>query len=114
MAGRLGGMDQRVTFQEKSDQDDGQGGRENETWGDISTAPTMWAKVITRDGSEGDEGELRPANRYQIDVTIRNREGLTEQLSLVWRGRRYNIKSLEPFNYRAEFRKLVCEGGVPL
>jgi SPP1 family predicted phage head-tail adaptor len=114
MAGRIGGMDQRITFQSEVLTDDGQGGRESSGWANIATAPTMWAKVVASRGAESEEGERRPANVYPIDVTIRNREDISELMIVLWRGRSYNIRSIDPYNPRAEFRKLLCEGGVPL
>lgn len=111
---RIEQMDQRIAFQSETTADDGQGGRTSSGWANIATVPEMWANVETRDGTETDQGERRPANVYQIDVIIRNRSDLTETMAIVWRSRRYNIRSIQPYNYRGEWLQIVAEGGVPL
>jgi SPP1 family predicted phage head-tail adaptor len=116
MAGKnsIGVLDQRVTFQEETLTDDGQGGRTSGGWSDITTTPQMWAQVMQSAGSEGEERELRQANTYSISVKVRNRSDLLETMAIVWRGRRYNIRSILPFNARDEFLMIEAEGGVPL
>ena len=63
---------------------------------------------------EGDQNEYRVGNVYPIDVIVRKRSDLTELMALVWRGRRYNIRSIMPFDARREFLIIRAEGGVPL
>lgn len=110
----IGTLDQRVTFQQKTTADDGQGGRENPVWSNILNTPVMWAKIDQANGAEGEFAEYRTANEYPIEVVIRNRRDLTETMSLVWRGRRYNIRSILPHNYRREFLVIAAVGGVPV
>lgn len=107
-------MDQRVTFQTETQASDGQGGFTSSSWDAINSTPTMWARVEVSDGREGDEGELRQANVYSIKVTVRNRSDIDETMRLVWRGRAYNIRSIEPYDARRDARAIVAEGGVPL
>lgn len=114
MAGRIGGMDQRITFQQETLVDDGQGGNTSGGWSNIASTPTMWARVNVQVGKELDGNEFRKANVYPINITIRNRSDITELMKVVWRGRSYNIRSVDPYDPRAEFRRLICEGGVPL
>lgn len=111
----IGFMDQRVTFQAEATRDDGQGGREdNGGWSDIADAPTVWAKVDQSAGAEGENGEYRQANEYQIDIVIRNRDDVHDRMALVWRGRRYNIRSVLPYDARREFLLVQAINGVPL
>jgi SPP1 family predicted phage head-tail adaptor len=116
MAGKnnIGVMDQRVTFQSEVTADDGQGGRTSSGWSNIASTPTMWAEVTLSDGTEGDQGEGRQANRYTIGIKIRNRSDVTEVMAVLWRGNRYNIRSITPFDARREFLMIKAEGGVPL
>lgn len=109
----IGHMDQRVTFQQETTADDGQGGRTSSGWADIAATPTMWAKVTQAKGAEFDS-EYRVANAYSIDVIVRNRDDISELNALVWRGRRYNIKSALPYDARREFLHIVATNGVPL
>jgi SPP1 family predicted phage head-tail adaptor len=110
----IGFMDQRVTFQSEALVDDGQGGRTSGGWSDIASAPTVWAKVDQSTGGEGENGEYRQANEYQIDVVIRNRDDVHDRLALVWRGRRYNIRSVLPYDARREFLLVRAVNGVAL
>lgn len=118
MARRLkitpGELDQRVTFYEKKTDDDGQGGRENERWEKLTSTPTMWAKIDQMQGGEGEREEYRTNNDYPIEVIVRNRRDLAETMSLVWRGRRYNIRSILPFDNRREFLMIAAVAGVPV
>jgi len=110
----IGNMDQRVTFQSETTVDDGQGGRTSSGWSNISATPTMWAKIDLAHGNEGDQNEYRQANVYAVEAIVRNRNDLTELMAMVWRGRRYNIRSILPFDARREFLIIRAEGGVPL
>lgn len=110
----IGHMDQRVTFQSETTADDGQGGRTSSGWANIADTPTMWAKVDQVTGTEGEEGEFRQANTYAVDIIVRNRSDIDERMAVVWRGRRYNIRSALPYDARREFLLVRAESGVPL
>lgn len=110
----IGRLDQRVTIQSETITDDGQGGRTSSGWANIANTPTVSAHVAQAQGREGDFEEYRQANEYEIDVTIRNRSDLTETMALVWRGRRYNITSVPPYNYRDRYLVIRAANGVPL
>lgn len=110
----IGFMDQRVTFQTETTADDGQGGRTSSGWANITTAPTVWARVTQSAGAEGDQGEMRQANVYGVEVVIRNRSDITDRMALVWRGRRYNVRSVLPFDARREFLVITADSGVAL
>lgn len=110
----IGFMDQRVTFQKETTADDGQGGRASSGWSDIAATPSMWARVDQATGSESESGEYRQANEYQIDIIVRNRDDLNDRMAVVWRGRRYNIRSVLPYDARREFVLVQAINGVPL
>lgn len=110
----IGLFDQRVSFQSETLVDDGQGGRTSSGWADIAETPSMWAKVDQAKGAESENGEYRQANVYAITVVVRNRTDITDQMALVWRGRRYNIRSALPFDARREFLMIEAANGVPL
>lgn len=110
----IGFLDQRVTFQEETTADDGQGGLTSSGWADIATTPRVWARVEQSTGVEGEQGEYRQANIYGISVIVRNRSDINDRMALVWRGRRYNIRSVLPHDYRREFLMIQAESGVPL
>jgi SPP1 family predicted phage head-tail adaptor len=110
---RPGTLDQRVTFQSESVTTNARGGRDSTGWSDIATAPTVWARVERAQGAE-EESADRVQNRYVLTVTIRNRDDLDERMRLNWRGRAYNIRSIEPYDHRAMYRTMTAEGGVAL
>lgn len=116
MAGRnnIGNFDQRVTFQSETTADDGQGGVTSSGWANIAATPTMWASVVQSKGSEGEARELRQSNAYSVDIIVRNRDDITDRLAVLWRGRRYNIRSALPYDARREFLLIHAVNGVPL
>lgn len=107
-------LDQRVTFQQEATTSDGQGGLTSSGWANIGTRPTMSAHVKLAHGIEGDQGDTRQANRYVIELTIRNRDDLSETMAVLWRGNRYNIRSIVPYNSRRGYLFIRAESGVPL
>lgn len=110
----IGFMDQRVTFQSETTADDGQGGRTSSGWSNIAATPTVWAQVTQAAGQEGEANEYRQTNSYGISVVIRNRSDVHDRMALVWRGRRYNIRSVLPYDARREFLLIDAVSGVPL
>lgn len=109
---QVGHLDQRVTFQSPVEEPDGQGGVTRTGWANITPTPTMWARVRVADGSEGERDERRVANEYKAEIIVRNRADLTETMSVVWRGRRMNIRSILPYDARREFVQIIAAGGV--
>lgn len=110
---RVGQFDQRVTFQSETTASDGQGGTTSQGWANIAETPSIWARVQVAAGDEAGR-EDRQVNAYRLQITIRNRLDVSELMRVVWRGRAYNIRSVDPYDARRETRQIVAEGGVPL
>lgn len=107
----IGQLNQRITFQQEATASDGQGGRTSSGWSDIAATPTVWAMCRQMTGRETDEAD-RSGHEYPVKVMIRNRTGVDETMAILWRGRRYNIRSLEPYDARASRRMIEMDGGV--
>lgn len=68
---RAGWLNERVTLQRQTATPDGQGGS-TLAWANLTTVPTVWAKVRQLSGTEGAEAAITKA-RARYEVTIRRR-----------------------------------------
>lgn len=110
---RPGQLDQQITIQSEATSANDRGGQDSDGWSDIATAPTVWARVEREQGTE-QEGSARVENTYRLQITIRNRNDLDERMRVLWRGRAYNIRAIEPYDHRQAYRTITAEGGVAL
>jgi SPP1 family predicted phage head-tail adaptor len=107
---RPGKLDQRITIQEYSEVSDGAGGLQR-AWADLSSAPSVWAHVVSAAGTERFEEDRTSATSGAV-FTIRNRTDLNERMRIEWAGRFYNIRQLKPISSRAMYLKIVAESGA--
>lgn len=106
----IGGMRERVTFQEESRVDDNGGGYAL-TWANIADTPTMYAEVVPLSAGE--------ALRYrQLEatvthkVTIRYRDDITSAMRISHGAKVYNVRSLLNRDARGRFLEMLVEEGV--
>ncbi len=108
--GKLGKLDQRVTFQSNARVSDGMGGQED-GFANFTTNPTVWAKILPLAGGEKNEGGgVAASGRYLI--TIRNRSDINENDLMIWGGESYNIRNVRRAGTRAMYLKFEVERGV--
>lgn len=105
----IGALDQRVTFQRLARVADGMGGA-TETWADLPTVPTMWARVVPGGGAEALRGGAVEA-RGAYTFVIRYRDDLREADRLLWRGDIYSIKTIRRRS-NAGYLEFDAERGV--
>jgi SPP1 family predicted phage head-tail adaptor len=99
-------LDQRVTIQRETREDDGQGGAVL-SWKDIAT---VWAHVRPMSGRERERaGAVNAEARYLI--VIRYRNDIDESDVVVWNGKRFNIRFAKE-RARVPFLELEAERGV--
>lgn len=96
MSINFGKYDQRVVIQNYTETQQSDGGVVRV----YSTLYTLWAKVTPVGGSETQQSEEKVANII-IDVDVRA-TGLTlnETMRMVWRGKTFNITSIDEFGTR--------------
>jgi len=92
---RAGELDQRITLQSLSEQNDS--GSLTQIYTD---AATVWAKVISQRGSEAFEA-ARTNARETIRVGMRYRSDVTDMWRLLWLGQVYNIVAVDRSMARA-------------
>jgi len=106
----IGKLDQRVTLQRSTGTADGIGGT-TQTWANITTAPTVWAKVTPRIGREAMENGRMNASAIAT-FTIRYRDDITELDRLQWRGEAWNIRRIMRVSQRGLYLDIDAERGV--
>ena len=105
-----GGMRERVTFQEETEASDGGGGY-TMTWGNISTNPTMWARVQPVRGGEAVEvGRLAALQMYL--VTVRHRTDLNTGMRIVWGSKTMNIRTITNRDEKRKFLTIEAQDGA--
>lgn len=86
--------DERVTFQEKTvtynDHNDAV-----ESWADLTTNPTMWARVIpSTSGEDFNERQEQGFQRHRFRVL--HRDDIDVENRLQWDGKNWDIRSVTP------------------
>lgn len=106
----IGRLDQQITIQTYTTASDGAGGR-IKTWANLSTDPTVWARVQSKGGAERREADrMEATGRYVF--TIRNRTDLTEKMRIVWSGENYNIRAIQREGGRMNYLTIIAERGA--
>jgi SPP1 family predicted phage head-tail adaptor len=107
-----GKLDQRITFQEESRNDDGGGGVIRE-WINVSVNPTVWASVRAKSGRESLATDRIDAEAGYV-FKIRNRADLTEKNIILWNGRKFNITFVQAVSGRPLYLEIEADQGVAI
>jgi SPP1 family predicted phage head-tail adaptor len=102
----IGELDQRVTIQRELRVDDGMGGS-TLTW---ETVATVWAHVRPMSGRELERAQKVGAETMYL-VVIHNRSDVDESCTLLWRGKRLNIRTVK-LRPRSTWLEMDTEMGV--
>lgn len=106
----IGQLDQRITFRRATEASDGYGGK-TVTWANLTTEPTVWARIIPQRQGEDLQNDRMTATGI-IVVRIRNRQDLTEKDAFVWNGVTYNIRGFMLRSPREQYLDFEAERGV--
>lgn len=107
----IGKLDQRITFQARTEASDGAGGTTS-TWGDFDTVPTVWAAVRPLTGGETvADGSFNASGMWEF--TIRNRSDVSEKDRIQWQSENYNIRQVNRQGGREMYLVIVAERGAP-
>jgi SPP1 family predicted phage head-tail adaptor len=105
-----GNLDQRITFQRRTETPDGGGGT-TRTWANLPSTPTVWANVKAKGGRESlMEGRVNAT--FVVVFTIRQRSELTELDRIIWNGEAYNIRGILRQGTRVQYMQIEAERGV--
>lgn len=108
--GRIGELDQFITFEEEQGGDDGYGGAGAQNW---TTHAQVWARVRPVRGTEGDrEGAVRATSTYMVEVWQDGLENLTEAMRIVWGSVTMNIREIRRPTERKLMMRIIAESGV--
>jgi SPP1 family predicted phage head-tail adaptor len=107
-----GKLDQRITFQQESRNDDG-GGGVDVAWVNVAVNPTVWAKVKAKTGRES-MGADRIEAESGYDFTVRNRSDIDETNIIIWKNRRFNIRFVKIDSERPLYLVIEADKGVAL
>ncbi len=105
----IGKLDQRVTFQRKTETPDGIGGTVR-TWDNLASNPAVWANVKARLGREAMVNGRMTAV-MPVTFTIYNRADLDERDRILWNGEAYNILSIFRQGDRAIYLQIDAQRG---
>lgn len=86
--------DERITFQQKTTTYDSNTNEPTETWANVSTSPTMWAKVTPKTATEDYRGDMEGGfRRNDFEVLHRSDIGVENRIS--WDGKTWDIRGVE-------------------
>ncbi len=107
---KIGPLDQRITFQSRTQSDDGGGGK-IDVWANFETDPTVWADAIPLYGKEGvEDGAFNASGAWVFKV--RNRQDVTERDRILWNGEAYNIQRIMRRGARELYLTIEAVRGV--
>lgn len=103
MIDQAGQLDRRITLQTFSEATDSFG-QEVKTY---STLASVWANVVEKVGSEGEDGDMLAATK-KVEFIIRYRTDVNEQMRISYNSNIYKIQAIQNADARKAFLKLVC------
>ncbi|MEZ5691488.1 MAG: phage head closure protein [Rickettsiales bacterium] len=103
----------RITLQQDMGVADGAGGY-TENWQDVAV---LWAEIVPAGNKlKGREkffaGQIQSENMYRI--TIRHRDGIANNMRIIFAGKMFNIKSVVSFNEIDGTMEILAEEGVAI
>ena len=103
MIDQAGQLDRRITIQNFSETTDSFGQQVKS----FSTLASVWANVVERVGSEGEDGEMIAATK-KVEFVIRYRTDVDEEMRISYNNNTYKIQAIQSADARKAFLKIVC------
>jgi len=103
MIDQAGQLDRRITIQNFSETTDSFGQQVKS----FSTLASVWANVVERVGSEGEDGEMIAATK-KVEFVIRYRTDVDEEMRILYNNNTYKIQAIQSADARKAFLKIVC------
>ncbi len=107
----IGRLDKRITFQQASVSKSGTG-QATMSWANVASVPTVWAEVISRGGSEIQEGETLQAQHTWV-IRIRPRQDITAKMRALYGSKILYITSVGDPNRRTNIQELLASESIP-
>lgn len=103
MIDQAGQLDRRITIQNFSETTDSFGQEVKS----FSTLASVWANVVEKIGSEGEDGDMIAATK-KVEFIIRYRTDVDEEMRISYNGNTYKIQAIQSADARKAFLKIVC------
>ena len=103
MIDQAGQLDRRITIQTFSETTDNFGQEVKS----FSTLASVWANVVEKVGSEGEDGEMIAATK-KVEFVIRYRTDVNEEMRISYNYNTYKIQAIQSADARKAFLKIVC------
>jgi len=103
MIDQAGQMDRRITIQTFSETTDSFGQEVKS----FSTLASVWANVVEKIGSEGEDGDMIAATK-KVEFIIRYRTDVNEEMRISYNSNTYKIQAIQSADARKAFLKIVC------
>ena len=103
MIDQAGQLDRRITIQNFSETTDNFGQEVKS----FSTLASVWANVVEKVGSEGEDGEMIAATK-KVEFVIRYRTDVNEEMRISYNSNTYKIQAIQSADARKAFLKIVC------
>lgn len=103
MIDQAGQLDRRITIQTFSETTDNFGQEVKS----FSTLASVWANVVEKVGSEGEDGEMIAATK-KVEFVIRYRTDVDEEMRILYNNNTYKIQAIQSADARKAFLKIVC------
>jgi len=103
MIDQAGQLDRRITIKKFSETTDSFGQQVKS----FSTLASVWANVVERVGSEGEDGEMIAATK-KVEFVIRYRTDVDEEMRILYNNNTYKIQAIQSADARKAFLKIVC------
>lgn len=102
-----GDLRTRITFQQPTIVTDA-GGAQSETWANVSTNPTVWAKWVNAHGQEA-INQNAETSVQRATVTIRYRADVLTTWRVNWSSETWRIISIDQVQHKNRYTELVVE-----
>ena len=103
MIDQAGQLDRRITIQTFSETTDNFGQEVKS----FSTLASVWANMVEKVGSEGEDGEMIAATK-KVEFVIRYRTDVNEEMRISYNSNIYKIQAIQSADARKAFLKIVC------
>jgi len=97
---------ERITFEESTTTYDPDTNEQIDSWAQIATTPTMWARAIPKTSNE-DHREIQKGGFQRYNFNVLHRTDLDIEMRISWDGRLWDIKAIETLHKEPRNKELL-------